>query len=164
MAKKKKKPASQKQKQATKKSPLKAILIISVAALLIAAVVAVIVVQSNIDNEKHALRNTYWVSRSAKNASGDEVDVREVYNVKYSQYQGRLSFDDKDRFELWLQPGDAADGTHSGTYETQGDKVDVVFDEGTETQFLLTHSGSDITAIELNYGDYTVRFVKSEPF
>ena len=116
--------------QQTKKKPrfLKIIIGTAVALVCAAAVVLLVI---------NALRNTEWKSVSALNASGDEVDVREVYNVRYSQYQGKLTFDSENGFELWLRPGDPSDGTHSGKYEIDGDKANVTFDEGTDTAFAL---------------------------
>ena len=123
MANQKKTSASAKQKQTNgKKKQIKKIVIGSVAAALAVAAVVLFVIQAHRESAGHALRGTQWVSQSAKNASGDEVDIREVYNVKYTQYQGRLTFDDADHFELWLHPGDASDGTHTGTL-TSGNGV-----------------------------------------
>ncbi len=155
-----KKPNKQEKK---KPFPLKKVIIGAVAAVAAVAAIVWFVVQAHVENAKHVLRGTAWVSQSAKNASGDEVDIHEVYNVKYSQYQGRLTFDEKDRFELWLHPGDAADGTHSGSYTVSDDKLTVTFDEGTVTDFPVKRSDDGISVIEVPYEDYIVRFVKDTP-
>ena len=148
----------------TKKKPrLRKIIIGTAVALVFAAAVVLLVINAHSESAKHVLRNTEWKSVSALNASGDEVDVREVYNVRYSQYQGKLTFDGENGFELWLRPGDPSDGTHSGKYEIDGDKADVTFDEGTKTAFALTRTEGSITRIELNYDGYTVAFARSEP-
>jgi len=148
----------------TKKKPRLRKIIIGIAvALVCAAAVVLLVINAHSESAKHVLRNTEWKSVSALNASGDEVDVREVYNVRYSQYQGKLTFDGENGFELWLRPGDPSDGTHSGKYEIDGDKADVTFDEGTKTAFALTRTEGSITRIELNYDGYTVAFARSEP-
>ena len=150
--------------QQTKKKPRFLKIIIGTAvALVCAAAVVLLVINAHTENAKHVLRNTEWKSVSALNASGDEVDVREVYNVRYSQYQGKRTFDGENGFELWLRPGDPSDGTHSGKYEIDGDKANVTFDEGTDTAFALTRSEGEITRIELLYDGYTVAFVKAEP-
>lgn len=160
----KKKTNNAKQKQAAKKPfPLKKVIIGAVMGAAVIAAVVWLVVQAHVENAKHVLRGTTWVSQSAKNASGDEVDIHEVYNVRYSQYQGRLTFDDENHFELWLHPGDASDGTHSGTYEMADDKLTVTFDEGTVTDFTLKRSDNEISIIELKYEDYTVSFVRDTP-
>lgn len=156
---KKKKPVSSKKNiQAKKKTNKKTIISIAVAVVLLAAIVALIVVLAVRDSAAHVLRDTNWISQSAKNASGDEVDVREVYNVKYSNYQGRLTFDGENGFELWLSPGDKDDGTHSGTYELSDTKLTAKFDEGTSVDFPITRKDGKITSIEVPYDDYTVNF------
>lgn len=158
MAKKQKKSAPKKSRQAKKKFPVKKLIAGIIVGILIYALVSFLVMKTAEDNARHALRNTYWISQSAKNASGDEVDVHEVYNVKYTTYQGRLNFDGDNKFELWLAPGDMSDGTHSGTYELSDDKITATFDEGTITEFKVNRKDGNISSIEVNYGDYTVSF------
>ena len=160
MAKNTKQPAA---KQTKQKPRVLKIIIGTAVALLCAAAVVLLVINAHSESAKHVLRNTEWKSVSALNASGDEVDVREVYNVRYSQYQGKLTFDGENGFELWLRPGDPSDGTHTGKYEIDGDKANVTFDEGTQTAFALTRNEGSITRIELVYDGYTVAFVQSEP-
>ena len=105
------------------------------------------------------LSNTLWVPDSANNASGDEVDIREVYNSHYSNYQGTLSFSSNGTFELWLSPGDPSDGTHTGTYELSGDKINVLFDDDTQSQFdIVTKGGTQ--CIVVTYDGYDVYFTK----
>ncbi len=159
-SKKKKKPAAKKTGQTKKKFPLRNFIIIIAAVVLAAAVVIFIVVINQKESKAHELRNTYWVSETAKTASGDEVDIREVYNVRYSTYQGRLNFDGENGFELWMQPGDKGDGTHTGTYELDGDKGTAKFDSGDKTTFTVIRSDESISEIDLKYGDYTVGFFK----
>lgn len=158
MAKKKKKSADKNQPQTVKKFPVKPVIAAVIAAAVVAALVVFIVFRTNEDNAKHVLRNTYWVSQTAKTASGDEVDIREVYNVKYSNYQGNLTFDSENGFELWLHPGDISDGTHKGTYELDGDKLKVSFDGGTDTEFKLKKNNGGIVRIDVPYEDYVVSF------
>ncbi len=158
MAQKRKKSAPKQSGQTKKKFPVKKLIAAVIAAVLVAALVVFLVIKTNEDNARHALRNTTWLSQSASNASGDEVDIREVYNVRYSNYQGRLVFNSDDTFELWLAPGDLEDGTHSGKYTLEGDAVTATFDEGTVTQFKLNRKDGSIRSIELDYDEYTVRF------
>lgn len=157
-----KKPVRIKKGQAKKKRSAKKIIIAAVVLCVIAAGIVLLVINAYADKAKQVLNNTNWVSQTAHNASGDEVDVHEVYNVKYSQYQGRLTFDDKNTFELWLSPGDASDGTHSGKYELKDDKLSVTFDEGTETEFQLIRKDGEITEIDVVYDGYTVGFYKEK--
>lgn len=159
MAKKKKKPAP-KQKQARKIFTFKRILAIIIVLVIAASAVTVIVFASNQSSAKQELRGTKWASETAKNASGDEVDIREVYNVRYSNYQGRLTFEGADGFELWMSPGDKGDGTHSGTYELKGDKAEVVFDDGTKSEFGLIRDGGEINQIIVPYENYEIGFFR----
>ena len=158
MANNKKKPASKSQFKKAKKFPVKPVIAAVIAAALIAALVLLIVLRTNEDNAKHVLRSTVWVSQTAKTASGDEVDIREVYNVKYSNYQGRLTFDDSGRFELWLSPGDAAGGDHSGTYTLKDDVISAVFDNGAAVDFGVRRKDGKVTQIDVAYEEYTVSF------
>lgn len=158
MAKKRKNSGKKPETQKKKPFPVRALIAGILAVIFIASLVVFLVIRANMDNAKHELRSSYWVSQSAKNASGDEVDIREVYNVKYSNYQGRLEFDKDNRFEIWLSPGDSTDGTHSGTYEISGDVLTATFDEGTKAEFALTRKDGEITRIDVNYDEYTVSF------
>ena len=158
MAKKKKKPAAKKGGQKKKKlSAAKLTAGIAAAAAIIALVVFLVMMPKE-DKSAYSLKNTEWQSVSAVNASGDEVDIREVYNVKYSNYQGRLTFDDSGRFELWLSPGDAAGGDHSGTYTLKDDVISAVFDNGAAVDFGVRRKGGTVTQIDVAYEAYTVSF------
>lgn len=156
------KPVSIKKGQAKKKRSAKKIIITAAVLCVIAAGIVLLVINAYADKAKQVLNNTSWISQTAHNASGDEVDVREVYNVKYSQYQGRLTFDGENGFELWLSPGDASDGTHSGKYELKDDKLYATFDEGTKTEFELIRKDGKITEIDIRYNDYTVGFYQEK--
>lgn len=160
MAKKKKKPAPKQKKQAKNKFQLKRLIAIITAAALVVTGVVVIVITANKSGEAQALRGTRWVSETAKNASGDEVDVREVYDVKYTNYQGRLTFEGADGFQLWLRPGDQGDGTHSGTYKLSGDRAEVTYDDGTESEFRIIRTGGEITQIIVPFENYEVGFYR----
>ena len=105
------------------------------------------------------IKDTVWVPSSADNASGDEVDIREVYNSYYSNYQGTLSFESNGTFELWLSPGNPTDGTHTGTYELAGDKINVLFDDDTQSQFDIVTKGEK-QCIVVTYDGYKVYFTK----
>lgn len=148
-----------------KKRRIKAVIIAAITAAVIAcAVVSAVIISSRIDRADQ-LYNVKWVPVSAKNASDDEVDVNEIYNVYYSNYQGHLTFEKDGSFSLWINPGDPDDGTHGGTFELKDDKIIADFDEGTETEFELER-GEDgyIKTIKMGYEDYTVYFgASSEP-
>ncbi|MBQ1453164.1 MAG: hypothetical protein IIZ23_04265 [Ruminococcus sp.] len=162
MSAKKKKPAKKNKQPAKKPFPVKPFIGACIAAVLIAGLVVFLVFKTNEDNKKHLLRSTYWSSISAKNASGDEVDIREVYNVKASTFQGRLEFDKENGFELWLNQGDKDDGTHTGTYDLSDDKLTATFDSGDVVDFPVIKNGGDIVRIDAPYGDYVVSFFPKE--
>ena len=102
-------------KKKNKKKKTTAIVTSFIAAcvFIIAAIVAVNVLSPSVTAE---LTSSAWVPEGAKNASGDEVEMSEVYNTNYSAYQGSMSFSDDGTFTLWLSPGSPDDGTHSGKY------------------------------------------------
>lgn len=145
-----------------KKFPLAKAITAVVIVTAVAALTVFLVMKTHADNARFALKNTHWISKSALNASGDEVDVREVYNVRYSNYQGRLDFDGDNHFELWLAPGDVDDGTHTGTYELKENSVTAAFDEGTVVQFDVVRENGKIERIDVGYDDYTVCFYPAE--
>lgn len=98
-----------------------------------------------------------WIPMSAQNASGDEVLLNEVYNNNYTNYQGSLIFHSDGTFSFWMSPGDPSDGTHSGTYKLEGDKINVLFDDDTQSQFDVKKSG-DSEFIVVTYNGYDVTF------
>ena len=71
MAKKKKKhgPASQDKKK--NKFSFRKLLAVAITAAIVSIAVVFIVITARRENAKFVLRNTYWVSQSAKDASGD---------------------------------------------------------------------------------------------
>ena len=98
---------------------------------------------------------------SAHNASGDEVEVGEIYNTNYTTYQGSLSFEDDGTFEFWLSPGAPDDGTHGGKYTIKDNSViDVTFDNGESQNFKIEDKNGHIASITAEYEGYKVQFVK----
>ena len=63
--------------------------VIAACIFIIAAIVAVNVLSPSVTAE---LTSSAWIPEGAKNASGDEVEMSEVYNTNYSAYQGSMSF------------------------------------------------------------------------
>ena len=132
--------------------------VIAACIFIIAAIVAVNVLSPSVTAE---LTSSAWVPEGAKNASGDEVEMSEVYNTNYSAYQGSMSFSDDGTFTLWLSPGSPDDGTHSGKYTVSAsDKVNLSFDDGTNTSAALTQKNGKVSAVVLKYNDYEITFVK----
>lgn len=138
--------------------PLAKVITAAVILAAAAALTVFLVIQTNADNARFALKNTRWISQSARTASGDEADIRDVAGVRYSNYQARLSFDNDSRFELWIAPGDADDGTHKGTYTLGDDGIEAAFDNGAKAHFDVIRSGGTITRIDVAYDTYIVSF------
>ena len=126
--------------------PLAKVITAAVILAAAAALTVFLVIQTNADNARFALKNTRWISQSARTASGDEADIRDVAGVRYSNYQARLSFDNDSRFELWIAPGDADDG------------IEAAFDNGAKAHFDVIRSGGTITRIDVAYDTYIVSF------
>lgn len=160
---KKKKPAV-KNREPKKKSYKKTVITLTAVGLVIvlgacAIVFAVIRYNSSVAAQ---LADTQWIPSGATNASGDEVEMAEVYNSKYTSYQGSLAFTNDGKFTLWLSPGQADDGTHSGTYAlADDDTITAYFDEGTQTEFSINRNGNEVDSISINYNDYEVNFQKN---
>lgn len=147
-------------KKKNKKNKTTAIVssVIAACIFIIAAIVAVNVLSPSVTSE---LTSSAWVPEGAKNASGDEVEMSEVYNTNYSAYQGSMSFSDDGTFTLWLSPGSPDDGTHSGKYTVSAsDKVNLSFDDGTNTSAILTQKNGKVSAVVLKYNDYEITFVR----
>jgi len=143
-----------KKKNKKKKTTAIVTSVIAACIFIIAAIVAVNVLSPSVTAE---LTSSAWVPEGAKNASGDEVEMSEVYNTNYSAYQGSMSFSDDGTFTLWLSPGSPDDGTHSGKYTVSAsDKVNLSFDDGTNTSAALTQKNGKISAVVLKYNDYEI--------
>ncbi len=144
-----------------KKKKSKKLPIFLASAVLIVIVLIIVIVSFNSDSNVSALYGYTWIPYTAHNASGDEVEMSEVYNTNYSSYQGSLTFKDNGTFSLWLSPGTPDDGTHSGTYKLESDdKISVQFDEGTQTKFDIIRDNGEIKNIIVNYNTYEVTFNK----
>ena len=78
-----------KKKNKKKKTTAIVTSVIAACIFIIAAIVAVNVLSPSVTAE---LTSSAWVPEGAKNASGDEVEMSEVYNTNYSAYQGSMSF------------------------------------------------------------------------
>lgn len=160
---KKNKKKNQKVNLPKKKKIKKLPIIIISAVVLVIIAIAVIFAVSSCSSTANAsqLYNYSWIPTTAHNASGDEVEMSEVYSTNYTSYQGSLTFKDDGTFSLWLSPGTPDDGTHSGTYElTEDDKISAQFDEGTLTSFDIFRENGEIKNIIVYYDVYEVTFSK----
>lgn len=132
-----------------------------IAGIICAGIIAFIVFSTSQAPLHSKIKNTSWKPAIAKNASGDEVELAEVYNVNYSSYTGSLEFKE-DTFELWLSPGSPDDGTHSGSYVcVEDDRINVLYDQGTATEFKVKYNGDKVAYIVVNYSDYQVAFTQN---
>lgn len=159
MSNKKKLTPEQKSERKTiknKKKRTKTIIGVSIAAAVVICATVAIVLISQYTARANQLYDVTWVPVSARNASEDEVDVQEIYDVYYSNYQGSLKFNKDGTFDFWMAPGLPDDGTHTGTFELDGDTIKVTFDEGTQTDFYIRREDGYIKTIKLGYNDYTV--------
>lgn len=161
MSKKKKKRKPQ-QIQPKKKSIKPLIITLCVAIAVIAAIVVSYLVWKNTSLEAADFVGKEWVSVEARNASGDEVDIFEVYNVTYNNYNGRLGLNGDGSFTFWMSPGDEDDGTHTGkyTYDRENEKLNLSFDSGDKKTLKIKRlSDGSIERIEAPYNGYTVYFI-----
>ena len=159
MAKNKK--SSAKAKQTRKKQSKKLPIIIScvIVAIIIAASAILTVSCSSQQKRNNELCTYQWIPSTAKNASGDEVEMSEIYNTNYTSYQGSLTFNEDGRFSLWLSPGTADDGTHTGSFIVNSDdEIEAFFDDGTNTKFKIERKNGTANGIIINYNDYEIYF------
>ena len=161
MAKKKSKKSTAKSKQSQKNQSKKLPIIIGIiiVAIIIAATAISIVSCTSQQNRDNELCSYQWIPSTAKNASGDEVEMSEIYNTNYTSYQGSLTFNDDGRFLLWLTPGTADDGTHTGSFTINSDdEIEAYFDDGTNTTFKIERKNGNANGIIINYNDYEIYF------
>ncbi len=163
MSKKKSKKDLNYNKNASKRKTSKTTVIIAatLCAAIIVAVIIILLINIFSGSPKSELVNSVWVPAVAHNASGDEVEMGEIYNTNYTSYQGSLSFADDGTFEFWLSPGAPDDGTHKGKYTLENDStISVTFDNGESEDFKIENKNGSITSITAEYEGYEVSFVK----
>lgn len=146
----------------SKKSYKKQIIIGSVSGVLIVAAIIILAVFF-LKNPNADLIDKTWESYKAYNSSNEEVELSEVYNNYYTNYQGRLMFYNDGTFEIWLTVGDINDGTHRGTYTYSDGVINVTYSSGVEAEFHVTKDNdgniSNIIAPYTNdYDTYSVYF------
>ncbi|MCH5300835.1 MAG: hypothetical protein J1E56_05890 [Ruminococcus sp.] len=144
-----------------KKSYKKQIIGLVIGFLLVTAIVVVAIVFSR--NPNADLIDKTWVSYKAYNSSNKEVELSAVYNNRYTNYQGRLLFNNDGTFEIWLTVGDANDGTHKGTYTYNGEVINVQYSSGEEAEFQVSKDESGkilyiVAPYTNDYDTYSVYF------
>lgn len=147
--KKRKKPVNNvKRKKSYKKQ-----IIGSVAGVLIVAAIVVVAVIFG-RNPNSELIDKTWTSYEAYNSDKEQVELSEVYNNYYTTYQGRLMFNNDGTFEIWLNVGDADDGTHKGTYTYNGETINVQYGSGEEAEFKISRDDNGaISYIDVPYSN-----------
>lgn len=147
-----------------KKSNKKLIISLISVAMIIVVVITAAIITNNINSKGiKELCNNSWTAGYAKNASGDEVPMQDVYNSDHTSFKGSLNFFENSTFSLWLSPGNPDDGTHKGTFKliNNNSDIDVTFDDGTQTGFAIERDGDNIKDIIVYYNDYEVYFVNN---
>lgn len=144
-----------------KKSYKKQIICSVIGTLVVAAIIVVAIVFSR--NPNADLIDKTWVSYKAYNSSNEEVELSAVYNNRYTNYQGRLLFNNNGTFEIWLTVGDANDGNHKGTYTYNGEVINVQYSLGVEEKFQVSKDESGkilyiVAPYTNDYDTYSVYF------
>lgn len=143
-----------------KKKNIKAVIISAAVVLTVAAAIAVsYIVYINTSLEAADFAGKSFKSVSAYDASGDEADLADVYNVRYDNYQGSMKLNGDGTFELWLFPGAKDDGEHAGKYTYNRDKqeLNAKFDGGAKMKMKIIRNGDgSLKRIEVPYNGYTV--------
>lgn len=141
-----------------KKRNIKPVIIGLSVVVAIAALVAYIMLKPPTMQEE--ISSILWSADSAQDASGDEVEMDEIYKAYYTSYNGSVTFSENGTFNFWLGPGNPDDGTHAGTYTVKDSStISAVFDNGEETEFKISRSNGKITSITADYNGYKVSFV-----
>ncbi|MBQ5398757.1 MAG: hypothetical protein IIU14_04880 [Ruminococcus sp.] len=149
-------------KKPKKKSMKPLIAAICAAVVVIGGIVAAYLIWQNTSLEATDFVGKEWVSVEARDASNDEVDIFEVYNVKYNNYNGRLGLNGDGSFNFWMSPGDESDGTHTGkySYDREKQRLNMEFDSGDKmTCKIKRKADNTIERIEVPYNGYTVYFI-----
>ncbi len=142
-----------------KKKSKKPIIIALAVVLAVTIAVTAFAVYNNVSRNSVGIYGKTFNSMSAYDASGDEVKLQDVYNVRYDSYQGTVTFNDDDTFTFWMSPGSADDGTHKGsfTYDKDKDIINAVFDNSEKVKFTIKrNSDGSVKRIEVPYQGYTV--------
>ena len=162
MGRKKKNPQVYKHKNKKKIKKLPIIIGSLLAIALLSVIISFLINYYSKAAANNELCDYAWIPVTANNASGDEVEMSEIYNTNYTSYQGSLAFRDDGTFSLWLSPGTPDDGTHTGKYSVLDDvSISVTFDDGTETGFdIIRNDNNSIDYIVVYYSDYDVYFSK----
>lgn len=145
------------------RSRKRTLIALSVTAAVIVAVLAIVFVFRLANHKYEELTGSTWNTLSAVDASGDEVDLREVYGIRYSNYRGGLAFNEDKTFRIWLYPGEPDPETNEGVYETDGEIIYVTYGNGEKSEFRINRSSAGIDTITAEYDGYTISFSRDFP-
>ncbi len=156
---KKKKRKNKKSLPSKKKKSYKSLIITLAVVLILGAVIAVsCIITYNSSPESAGIVKTFTCSK-AYNASGDEVELGEVYNLRYDNYQGSMTLNNDYTFTFWMTPGAKDDGLHGGSYTYDKDKdiINATFGSGEKVKFKIARNpDGQVNHIEVPYQGYKV--------
>ncbi len=159
---KKKKNTAPKKKKRDIKTPLILIAVVAVVGLIIGGIYLHYRLTSL---ECTDFADKHFESVAAFDATGDEADLKKIYNNRYDDFRGSLDLKGDGTFSFWMDVGYADDGTHKGTYtyDRGSETLKAVFDNGDKADFkLIRNKDGAIDYIEAPYQDYKIRFVIPE--
>lgn len=161
MSKKKSKKTKKHEIVKKKKSPKKTIIITACVVLVLALGIAGAIIADRLTNVKYLDFVGYTMySQSAYNKDGKETDLKEIYNVRYDNYRGSLTFKEDSTFSLWMTVG-PDDGTNDGTftYSRGDDVIKGEYKSGKKIEFkIVRNKDGSLKRIEAPYEDYTIYF------
>lgn len=98
-------------------------------------------------------------STAAYDSEGKEVDLYEIYNVRYDNYRGSLQFDEDETFSMWMTPGPDYDSTGSFTFSVGDSVIEAQFNNGEKIEFkIVRDKDGNFSRIEAPYQGYTIYF------
>lgn len=151
------------QKQLEKQRKAKRNTIITViAVVLIAAGITTTAILSVTLNPVNTVKGAWSSVSAVVTATGETADLKEIYNVYYSNYTGSLTLNEDGTFSFYMTVGEDT-GNNNGTYTVTDHTIHGVFESGAKAEFTFVpgaHREAD--AIKAPYGEYTITFHRSK--
>ncbi|MCR5653732.1 MAG: hypothetical protein K6F88_08030 [Ruminococcus sp.] len=143
-----------------KKNSKKTVLIISCVALAAMLLTVGFIVMDRLTNLKYVdFVGKQMQSRAAYDSKGKEVDLKEIYNVRYDNYHGSLVFNEDATFSMWMTVGPEDDAAGTFTYSRGDSVIKGEFKNGSKIEFKVIRDKDDnFTRIEAPYQGYTIYF------
>ncbi len=101
-----------------------------------------------------------FLSKAAYDKKGKEVDLDEIYNVRYDNYHGSLNFNEDSTFSMWMTPG-PDDNSRNGTFAyNRGENIiGGEFRNGKKITFkIVRNKDGTLKRIEAPYEDCIIYF------